>query len=112
MITVSLCNSGGELDGRTVHTPDAALEAAIEMLNHISALCPGDRIVVSGTYADEDPTYYGLCHTPIDTAARRRDHAALCACAIAAHRRRILVPIARPSVPALTEDSLRAANQS
>jgi hypothetical protein len=55
MITVSLCNSGGELDARTAHTPGDALEAAIEMLNHMSALFPGDRIEVSGTYDDEGP---------------------------------------------------------
>jgi hypothetical protein len=55
MITVSLCNSGGELDSRTAHTPGDALDAAISMLEHISALYPGDRILVSGTYDDEGP---------------------------------------------------------
>jgi hypothetical protein len=55
MITVSLCNSGGELDSREAHTPGDALEAAVSMLNHISALFPGDKLVVSGTWNDEGP---------------------------------------------------------
>ncbi|HEY7301593.1 MAG TPA: hypothetical protein VH684_27190 [Xanthobacteraceae bacterium] len=58
MITVSLCNAGGELDSRTVHTPDEALEATISMLDHITALYPGDQIIVSGRCADEDPDWF------------------------------------------------------
>jgi hypothetical protein len=53
MIIVSLCNSGGELDSRTVHTPGDAMEAAVSILNHMSALFPGDKLIVSGTYDDE-----------------------------------------------------------
>jgi len=49
MIKVSLHNSGGELDSKTVETPADAVEAAIEIIRSAGELFGGDKIIVTDT---------------------------------------------------------------
>lgn len=49
MLTVTLNNSGGELDSRTVRNYAEAAEAVIEMVRECGELREGDTIVVSGS---------------------------------------------------------------
>jgi len=48
MITISMQNSGGELDSRTVATEEEAAAALIEMVRETGSICPGDKFVVTG----------------------------------------------------------------
>lgn len=54
MIKVSLNNSGGELDSRTVTCAAEAADAAIEMIRACGALYHGDKIVVVSDDPDAD----------------------------------------------------------
>ena len=48
MYTVTLNNSGGELDTKTAATPEQAAEIAIKMIQDAGLLYPGDTIKIEG----------------------------------------------------------------
>lgn len=50
-IKISLQNSGGELDSRTVESPVDAVEAVVEMIQSAGELFGGDKIIITDTEA-------------------------------------------------------------
>ena len=53
MYTVTMNNTGGELDSRTASTPEEACAAAIKMLTECGTLYKGDSIKIEADEADE-----------------------------------------------------------
>jgi hypothetical protein len=53
-IKVSLQNSAGEIDSRTVESPVDAVEAVAEMVREAGELFGGDKIIISDS--DEEQT--------------------------------------------------------